>query len=198
MRKLLVLLDSPHHRRHSLRFSVPLLLPVRQQILLRRPCRSLESRSTWERKLETHLEAAAVPCSEILPVVFPPHPEPRRLAAHPPPSWGLSSFLRALLPKHLRTVQCPVLTGFHEHLSISEFSVNNCRPCALTTLPLDKNVCFPVLCTLDILNTAVYSTFEVFLFPFFFSVNTVILKFDFISLFVKRDLIPEVSCAFIT
>lgn len=53
----------------------------------------------------------------------------------------------------------PVFTGFHEHLSISLFSVDNCSPCALATLPFGKNACFPVLCTLT------YSTFEAFLFP---------------------------------
>ncbi|XP_036087324.1 cytochrome b5 type B isoform X2 [Rousettus aegyptiacus] len=37
-RKLLVVLDFPHHRRYHLRFLVPLLLPIRKQILLRRPC----------------------------------------------------------------------------------------------------------------------------------------------------------------
>nr|KAF6285501.1 cytochrome b5 type B [Myotis myotis] len=107
MQKLLVILDFPHHRRHSLRFPVPLLLPVRKQILLRRPCRSLESRSTWEWKLETYLEAAAVPCSQILPAVFSPHGAQTVGCASTSELGTGSSFLRALLPKHLLTVRCP-------------------------------------------------------------------------------------------
>lgn len=47
-------------------------------------------------------------------------------------------------------------------------------------------------CTLDILNTAAHSGFEVFLFPFFFQVN-IILNSGLILLFVIRGLIHEVK-----
>lgn len=87
MQKLLVILDFPHHRRHSLRFPVPLLLPVRKQILLRRPCPSLESRSTWEWKLETIWRLQQCPVLKFFQLYSPPM-EPRWLAAHPPQSWG--------------------------------------------------------------------------------------------------------------
>lgn len=119
------------------------------------------------------LEAAAVPCSEILPVVFFPRSLDgwlrTRLHLRPgdrPPS--SEPYSGSACSPLLSWPTCPVFTGFHAHLHISKFSVHNCSPCVLPTAPLDKNACFPVLCTLDILNTAVCSTSEVVLFPFFF------------------------------
>lgn len=149
MQKLLVILDFPHHRRHSVRFPVPLLLHFGKQVLLRRPWWRLENTSTWEWKPETCLKAAAVRYPQILPESFSSPLEPRWLARHPPQTWGQCPFSE---PYSQAPARCsvslpmfPLFTGFHEHFHSTKLSVNYCNPYVLVTSPFGKNACFPIL-----------------------------------------------------
>lgn len=172
MQKLLVVLDLPHRGCYSLRFSVS-LLHGGEQVLLRRPCWSLESISTWEQELETYLEPAAVPSSRVLPFVFlplgtqtvgqtstsAPRPCPSHLSE--PYSQSTCSFFRILAfvsslysfpgaPLCFRTVFC-------------DYS-----PHVIVAFPLVKWPAFQCFKrTLDIFNSLSRSGFEAFIFPFF-------------------------------
>lgn len=125
---------------------------------------------TWEWKLEICLEAAAVPVLKFFQMCSSPL-ERRRLAAHPPQTWGQCPFSepysQSACSLFMSLPMFPVFTSFHKHLYIIKFSVNNCNPYALVTLSFGKNACFPILCTLDILNTAAYSGFWSFSFSIF-------------------------------